>query len=60
MPGYVMHLAEADMILTAIRGKKALSDQWEEHFLTGNLLPDTRLLKEKRISLYRWDVRQSR
>lgn len=50
MPGYVMHLAEADMILTAIRGKKALSDQWEEHFLTGNLLPDTRLLKEKRIS----------
>ncbi len=50
MPGYVMHLAEADMILAEIRRKRNLSEQWAEHFLTGNLLPDTRLLTEKKIS----------
>ena len=38
------------MILDILRSKQELPEQWAAHFMTGNLLPDTRLLKEKRIS----------
>lgn len=58
MPGYVMHLAEADMILEMLREKRPVSAQWEEHFLTGNLLPDTRLRKEKRFSHF-WNPKDA-
>ena len=51
MPGYVMHLAEVDMVLGMLRESRDLSDQWVQRFVTGNLLPDTKLLKEKYISL---------
>ena len=50
MPGYVMHLAEVDMVLGILRESQELSEQWVQRFVTGNLLPDTRLLKEKYIS----------
>lgn len=54
MPGYVMHLAEVDMVLGMLRESRDLSDQWVQRFVTGNLLPDTKLLKEKYISHF-WD-----
>ena len=50
MPGYVMHLAEVDMVLGILRESQELSEQWVQRFVTGNLLPDTKLLKEKYIS----------
>lgn len=54
MPGYVMHLAEVDMVLGMLSERQELSDDWVQRFVTGNLLPDTRLLKEKYISHF-WD-----
>ena len=42
------------MVLGIIREKQELSEQWVHRFVTGNLLPDTRLLKEKYISHF-WD-----
>ena len=57
MPGYVMHLAEADMILEILREKGQISVQWAEHFMTGNLLPDTRLRKEKKYSHF-WNPKE--
>ena len=50
MPGYVMHLAEVDMVLGILRESRDLSEQWVQRFVTGNLLPDTKLQKEKFIS----------
>lgn len=50
MPGYVIHLAEAKQILDVIKEQTKVSDDWEQRFLTGTLLPDTRLKGEKRIS----------
>ncbi len=58
MPGYVMHLAEADMIIRALRGRMDLSEQWVEHFITGNLLPDTKLRDQKYISHF-WSPREA-
>lgn len=40
MPGYIMHLSEATMILNKMRQKQEISKQWEELFLLGALLPD--------------------
>lgn len=50
MPGYVIHLAEARQILDIIKEQTEVSYDWEQRFLTGTLLPDTRLKGEKRIS----------
>lgn len=50
MPGYVIHLAEAKQILDIMREQTKVSWDWEQRFLTGTLLPDTRLKGEKRIS----------
>ena len=57
MPGYVIHMAQAYRIADALAGKgKAGSAMgmapaaWREAFVTGNLLPDTRLKAEKGIS----------
>lgn len=50
MPGYIMHLTEAEQILDSIRGQMHFSYKWEQAFLTGALLPDTRLKGEKQYS----------
>lgn len=57
MPGYVIHLAEAELILDNIRNKQQIDDAFEQAFLTGTLLPDTRLKGEKRFSHF-WDPEQ--
>lgn len=57
MPGYVIHLAEAELILENIRKTRAVDDAFEQAFLTGTLLPDTRLKGEKRFSHF-WDPNQ--
>ena len=57
MPGYVIHLAEAELILEMIRSRHPIDDDFEQAFLTGTLLPDTRLKGEKRFSHF-WDPDQ--
>lgn len=57
MPGYVIHLAEAELILENIRKQRQIDDAFEQAFLTGTLLPDTRLKGEKRYSHF-WDPDQ--
>lgn len=57
MPGYVMHLAEAGQILEKVRERTEVSREWEQQFLTGTLLPDTRLRDEKRFSHF-WNPGQ--
>ena len=54
MPGYVIHLAEAELILGKMRKLRQTDDACEQAFLTGTLLPDTRLKGEKRFSHF-WD-----
>ena len=49
MPGYVIHLAEAELILDKMRKLRQTDDAFEQAFLTGTLLPDTRLKGEKRF-----------
>ena len=50
MPGYVIHIAQAYRILDILGEVRKLSPAWREAFVTGNLLPDTRLKAEKGIS----------
>lgn len=57
MPGYVIHLAEAELILDNIRNRQRIDDAFEQAFLAGTLLPDTRLKGEKRFSHF-WDPNQ--
>ena len=47
MPGYVIHLAEAELILDKMRKLRQIDDAFEQAFLTDTLLPDTRLKGEK-------------
>ena len=54
MPGFVVHLAEAYTILDRLDGSVDFSQEARERFITGNLLPDTRLRGEKHISHF-WD-----
>lgn len=54
MPGYVMHLTEAELIMDSIRKRMPVPFEWKQQFLTGTLLPDTRLKDEKRYSHF-WD-----
>ena len=54
MPGYVIHLAEARRVIDALEAHTVLSEEWKQSFLTGNLLPDTRLYEDKVISHF-WD-----
>ena len=51
MPGYVIHLAEAELILDKMRKLRQTDDAFEQAFLTGTLLPDTRLKGEKRLQM---------
>ncbi len=50
MPGYVMHLAEAELIINALRKEKDLTWEWEQAFTVGTLLPDTKIRQDKRYS----------
>ena len=45
MPGYVIHLAEAELILDKMRKLRQIDDAFEQAFLTGTLLPDPRNVK---------------
>lgn len=45
MPGYIMHMAEAKLILEKIGEGK--SKQWKKDFIAGALLPDTKRRGEK-------------
>lgn len=55
MPGYVIHLAEAELILDKMRKLRQTDDAFEQAFLTGTLLPDTRLKGEKQFFHISWD-----
>ncbi len=48
MPGFVIHLAEAIVIMESM--KKKPDDAWRQDFLLGSLLPDTRLGEHKAVS----------
>ena len=52
MPGFIIHLAEATMIIDYM--KKKPDTKWCYEFLMGSLLPDTRLGDEKKFSHF-WD-----
>ncbi len=49
MPGYVMHLAEAGLILNQLEKERgqAYSQDWRNTFFLGTLLPDTKVGLEK-------------
>lgn len=51
MPGYIMHMAEANLILNQIGKEK--DEQWKRLFIAGNLLPDTKKKLEK-ITSHFW------
>ena len=48
MPGFVIHLAEAIVIMESM--KKKPDEAWRQDFLLGSLLPDTRLGEHKAVS----------
>lgn len=48
MPGFIIHLAEAAMIMDYMERKPDF--QWRQDFMLGNLLPDTRLGEAKKIT----------
>ena len=48
MPGFIIHLTEAAMIMEHMEVQP--DADWKQEFLLGNLLPDTRLGKDKAIS----------
>lgn len=48
MPGFIMHLSEATLILKALHKEDDLA--WKHAFMIGNLMPDTRLGKAKHTS----------
>ncbi len=48
MPGFIMHLSEATLILKELN--KTNDPEWQRAFMIGNLMPDTRLGKEKHTS----------
>ena len=52
MPGFIIHLAEATMLIHYM--KKKTDPQWCYEFMMGSLLPDTRLGDEKKFSHF-WD-----
>ncbi len=48
MPGFIIHLTEAAMIMNHMETQP--DAEWKQEFLLGNLLPDTRLGEDKEIS----------
>ena len=51
MPGFIIHLAEATIIMEHM--EKKTDAVWRQEFMLGNLLPDTRLGKDK-VSSHFW------
>ena len=55
MPGYIIHLTEAKLIVDILEGKGFLMDDaWKNEFYLGALLPDTKKKQEK-ISSHFWN-----
>lgn len=55
MPGYILHLTEAELILQELKEEGcSLSPEWINAFRLGTLLPDTRRKKEK-ITSHFWE-----
>ena len=50
MPGFIIHLTEAAMIMEHM--KKQPDSDWKQEFLLGNLLPDTRLGRIKPYPIF--------
>lgn len=61
MPGYMIHLTEAKLVLDILRKRVTLEEkldsQWEKMFLCGNLLPDAVPRDKKKYSHF-WDERE--
>ena len=61
MPGYIIHLAEAEIVIRKLRESdflKKYSDEWERRFLWGCLAPDAEG-KDKKESTHFWNQRES-
>lgn len=55
MPGYILHLTEAKTIVKELQLEGySLSDEWVNAFYLGNLLPDTKIKREK-ITSHFWN-----
>lgn len=55
MPGYILHLTEAKLIIKELREEGYdFSEEWLNAFRLGNLLPDTKRKREK-ITSHFWD-----
>lgn len=61
MPGYIMHLSEAKMIIAKLEAEKYVSKDWKQEFLLGALLPDACVWEDKRYTHFwaadTWDNR---
>lgn len=61
MPGYIIHLTEAELVLDLLRSKKDLSvdinDQWAKLFLCANLIPDA-VPKDNKKQSHFWDEKE--
>lgn len=55
MPGYILHLTEAKLILDELRKRGFSPDPaWVNAFMLGNLLPDTKKQKAK-VTSHFWN-----
>lgn len=55
MPGYILHLAEAELILQKMRNEGFIFDEeWMNAFRIGNLIPDTKRKTDK-VTSHFWD-----
>lgn len=58
MPGYIIHLAEAELVARLLKEQSTLSvdmsEQWKQTFFCGNLIPDA-VPKDKKRSTHFWD-----
>lgn len=55
MPGYIIHLAEAERIIEKISGNFSVTDDWRNKFLTGCLLPDTKPYGKDKRETHFWN-----
>lgn len=58
MPGYIMHLTEAELVIDLLKNMEdttgIISEEWEDLFRCGNLLPDAVPGSQKQYSHF-WD-----
>ena len=50
MPGFTMHLAEASQLLPELKKRYPVDEAWQNRFLLGTLLPDTKTMADKKTS----------